>query len=173
MKDLGDASLVLGMEISRDLNCGTVSVTQAPYVRSIQKKFGMDGCNKVNTPGVGPELSTLVQQSEQLDAERTKRFQAIVGSVIYLAQVTRYDILFAVNQLARAMTKPSKAHMAAAKHLLRYLAGTIDFCITYKKDDFKLTAFSDANWGNNPDNAKSTTSYIIMLSKAPVSFKVG
>ena len=34
-----------------------------------------------------------------------------------------------VNQLARAMTKPSKAHMAAAKHLLRYLAGTIDFCI--------------------------------------------
>ena len=25
MKDLGDASLVLGMEISRDLNCGTVS----------------------------------------------------------------------------------------------------------------------------------------------------
>ena len=97
----------------------------------------------MNTPGVGPELSTLVQQSEQLDAERTKRFQAIVGSVIYLAQVTR----------SRAMTKPSKAHMAAAKHLLRYLAGTIDFCITYKKDDLKLTAFSDANWGNNPDNA--------------------
>ena len=99
------------MEISRDLNSGTVSVTQAPYVRSILKKFGMDGCNKVNTP-VGPEFSTLVQQSEQLDAERTKRFQAIVGSVTYLAQVTR----------SRAMTKPSKAHMAAAKHLLRYLA---------------------------------------------------
>ena len=118
---------------------------------------------------MGPELSKLVQQSEQLDAERTKRFQAIVGSVIYLAQVTRYDILFAVNQLARAMTKPSKAHMAAAKHLLRYLAGTIDFCITYKKDDFKLTAFSDVNWGNNPDNAKSTSSDIIMLSKAPVA----
>ena len=95
------------------------------------------------------------------------------GSVIYLAQVTRYDILFAVNQLARAMTKPSKAHMAAAKHLLRYLAGTIDFCSTFKKDDFKLTAFSDSNWGNSPDNAKSTSLYIIMLSKAPVSFKVG
>ena len=71
------------------------------------------------------------------------------------------------------MTKPSKAHMAAAKHLLRYLAGMIDFSITYKKDDSKLTAFSDANWGNNPSNGKSTSSYIIMLSKAPVSFKVG
>ena len=89
---------------------------------------------------MGPELSKLVQQSEQLDAERTKRFQAIVGSVIYLAQVTRYDSLFAVNQLAQAMTKPSKAHMAAAKHLLRYLAGTIDFCITYKKDCLLYTS---------------------------------
>ena len=30
--------------------------------------------------------------------------------------------------------------------------GSIDFNITYKKGGFKLTAFSDANWGNNPDN---------------------
>ena len=77
------------------------------------------------------------------------------------------------TNLARAMSKPSKAHMAAAKHLLRYLAGTVDFAITYKQGGFKLTAFSDANWGNNPDNGKSTSSYIAFLANAPVSFKVG
>ena len=71
------------------------------------------------------------------------------------------------------MSKPSKAHMAAAKHLLRYLAGTVDFAITYKQGGFKLTAFSDANWGNNPDNGKSMSSYIVFLANAPVSFKVG
>ena len=63
--------------------------------------------------------------------------------------------------------------MAAAKHLLRYLAGTVGFTITYKKGGFKLTAFSDANWGNNPDNGKSMSSYIVLFSNAPVSFKVG
>ena len=42
---------------------------------------------------------------------------------MYLGQVSRYDILFAVNELARAMFKPSKAHMGVAKHQLRYLAG--------------------------------------------------
>ena len=88
-----------------------------------------------------------------------------------LGQVTRYDIRYAVNQLARAMCKPSKAHMAAAKHLLRYLAGTANFAITYKRGGFKLTAFSDANWGNNPDNGKSTSCYIAFLSDGPVSFK--
>ena len=63
--------------------------------------------------------------------------------------------------------------MAAAKHLLRYLAGTTNFVITYKRGGFKLTAFSDANWGNNPDNGKSTSSYIAFISNGPVSFKVG
>ena len=49
---------------------------------------------------------------------------------MYLGQVTRYDILFAVNRLARAVSKPSKVPMSAAKHLFRYLAGTVDFVIT-------------------------------------------
>ena len=63
--------------------------------------------------------------------------------------------------------------MAVVKHLLRYLAGTMNFAITYKQGGFKLTAFSDANWGNIPDNVKSTSSYIAFLSDGPVSFKVG
>ena len=83
---------------------------------------------------------------------------------MYLAQITRYDVMYAVCQLARAMPKPSKAHMGAAKQLLRYLAGTTDFSIVYKRGSFKLSAFSDANWGNNPDNCKSTSAYLVMLS---------
>ena len=51
---------------------------------------------------------------------------------MYLVQVTRYDILHAVNQLARAMSKPAKAYMGAVKHLPRYMAGFTDVSITYK-----------------------------------------
>ena len=92
---------------------------------------------------------------------------------MYLAQITSYGIMHSSGQLARAMSKPSKVHMGAAKHLLRYLAGTTNFTIVYKQGGFKLTAFSDSNWGNNPDNGKSTSCYIMMLSRAPVSFKSG
>ena len=62
-----------------------------------------------------------------------------------LGQVARYDILYAVNLQAEAMSKASKAHIAAVKHLLHSLAGTVDFAITYKLRDLKLTAFFDAN----------------------------
>ena len=82
---------------------------------------------------MGTELLLDEPEERLLSKEEKQRFQAITGSVLYLGQVTRHDTLHAVNQLARVMSKPSKAHMAAAKHLLRYLAGTVDFPITYKK----------------------------------------
>ena len=92
---------------------------------------------------------------------------------MYLAQITRYDIMYSTSQLARAMSTPAKIHMGAAKHLLRYISGTKDFSITYKKGDLRLTPFSDSNWGNNPDSGKPMSSYIMMMVKASVSFKSG
>ena len=64
--------------------------------------------------------------------------------------------------------------MGASKHLLRNLPGqSVDLSITYKRGGFKLAAYSDTNWGNNPDNGRSTSSYIVMLASDPISVKVG
>ena len=89
------------------------------------------------------------------------------------AQVTRYGILYVVNQLARARSKHAKAHMGAFKYLLRYFAGSIDFSMTHNQGGFRLVAFSGANWSNNPNNCRSTPSYIVMLANVPISFNVG
>ena len=112
----------------------------------------MERFNSAYTPRAGPELS-LNQSEEKLpNDEEKRRYQGITGAVMYLTQITRYDSLYAVSQLARAMSKPAKAHMGAAPHLLRYLAGSTDFFITYKHGGFRLAAFADATWYN-----KSTT----------------
>lgn len=81
---------------------------------------------------------------------------------MYLVQVSRYDTLFAVNQLARALSKPSIAHMTAVKHLLRYLAGPVTSTF-FKGQRFKFTGYSDANWDKNLDGGNSTSSYTVML----------
>ena len=52
---------------------------------------------------------------------------------MYLAQVSLYDVLYAVNQLAPGMSKPSNARMGDAKHLLHYLAGPTDLFITFAR----------------------------------------
>ena len=92
---------------------------------------------------------------------------------MYLAQAICYGILNAAKQLATVMSKPAKVHMGAAKRLLRYLARSIDFSITYKPYAFRLVAFSDANLGNNPHNGRSTSSYFMMLANATIVFQVG
>ena len=141
MTDMGDVSLVLGMQITRDREKKTLTISQEEYTKSILERFGMANCKPVGTPGFGSELSTKQPEETLLSKEETQRYQAITGSVMYLAQILRYDIMYSSGQLARAMSRPAKVHMGAAKHLLRYLAGTTDFTIVYKKGGFKLNAF--------------------------------
>ena len=83
---------------------------------------------------------------------------------MYFAQAIRYGILYAVNQLARAMPMPAKAQVRAEVHLLRYLVGSTDFFIANKQGDFRVALFLDAYWGNTPDNGWPTLSYIVMLA---------
>lgn len=94
------------------------------YTKSLLDRYGMANCNTAYTPGMGQEMSLEQPRDKILNREKRKRFHAISGSVMYLAQVTRYHIGYAVNQLVQAISKPSKAHMAAVKHVRRYLAGT-------------------------------------------------
>ena len=170
MTDMGEAGIVLGMTVTRDLGQGTLTISQASYVSSILERYGMSTCNPVSTPGTGSELSTNYGEADLLDEAGVKLYQTIVGSVQYLAQVTRYDISYTVNQLSRACSKPAILHMTAAKRLLRYLKGAPDLAITYRKGNFGLTGYTDASFAANPDSRKSTTGYLFMFCGAPVSF---
>ena len=79
----------------------------------------MTNGNVAFTPGVGPEISVDQPAGKLLDEEEKQRYQSIAGALMYLVQVSRYDIFYAVNQLARAMSKPSKAYIGADKYVLR------------------------------------------------------
>ena len=52
---MGEASLVLGIEIKRDRQLGTPTISQEAYRKSILGRFGMSDCKPTSTPGYGPE----------------------------------------------------------------------------------------------------------------------
>ena len=72
MTDTGDVSRVLGMNVARDREEGTITINQKDYTEDIVQRYGMRGCNPAYTPGVGPELS-LDQPEENLLNEEGKR----------------------------------------------------------------------------------------------------
>ena len=53
-------------------------------------------------------------------------YRQLIGSLMYLMN-TRLDICFVVNTLSQHMVEPRHVHLIAAKHVLRYLKGTIDY----------------------------------------------
>ena len=150
-----------------------MTITQDNYTKSLLERYGMGNCDLRYAPGVGSDPFLDQPEEKLLNREDSQRFQAITDSVMFLGLVVRYDILYSANQLTRTLPKSSNYHMAATKHLLRYLAGTTDFTVRYKQGGFTLTTFSDANWGNNSDNGNSRSPYLVFLASAPISFNVG
>ena len=169
MTDMGEVC-ILGMEVTRDYDEGTLAITQTAYVDNILERFGIKDTNTAHTPGYGPELSAEQPEDKLLGAEATKLYQSITGSLLYLAQCTRYDLCYAVNQLTRACSKPAEIHMTAAKHALRYLRGTTGLPIVYKRGQVRMVSYTDASFGANPDNHKSTTGYLFFLGEGMIRF---
>ena len=169
MTDMGEVSRILGMEVTRAYDEGTLAITQTAYVDNILERFGMQDANAAHTPECGPELSAEQPEDKLLGAEATKLYESITGSLRCLAQYTRYDLCYAVNQLTRACSKPAEIHMTAAKHALRYLRGTTDLPTVYKRRQFRMVSYT-ASFGANSDNHKSTTGYLFFQCGGLISF---
>ena len=88
------------------------------YCRRILKKLGIEPAKHCYTPTV-TDLCELMQQNNVSDAERDEveriPYRALIGSLMYLSCHTRPDISFAVNQLARFVESPCKAHWEKEK----------------------------------------------------------
>ncbi len=91
---------------------------------------------------------------------------------MYLMLLTRPDIAFSVQWRAQAMHKPYKAHLLAARNLLRYLKGTKDLAIAYTTiGDFQPIGYSDSDFAGDKGTSRSTYGYLYSLAGGPISWK--
>ena len=170
MTDMGEVKRILGIDVQRDYEQGTLAISQEHYVNTLLERFGMQEANPVSTPGYGAEISTNQPQDQILGSTDKKIYQSMTGSILYLAQCTRFDLSYAALQLSKACSNPAQVNMTAAKHVLRYLRGNPVLPIVYKRGQFRLAAFTDSSFGANPDNGRSTTGYLFFLAGGPISY---
>ena len=86
MTDMGDMLRVLGMNVARDREEGTITINQKDYTEEIIQRYGMRDCNPAYIPGVGPELSLDQPEETLLNEEGKRRYQSIMGATMFLAQ---------------------------------------------------------------------------------------
>ena len=74
------------------------------------------------------------------------QYRQIIGSLMYLTN-TRHDICFVVNTLSQYLVQPLRVHMIDAKHVVRYLKGTIDLGLYYDgSHEYRLYGYTDTDW---------------------------
>lgn len=84
---------------------------------------------------------------------------------------TRPDIMHGVSLISRYMENPTESHLLAAKRILRYLRGTVDFGIFYKRGvKENLFGFCDSNYAGDVDDRKSTSGFVFIMSSGAISW---
>jgi hypothetical protein len=168
MENMDYPTTFLGLNIVRNQQ-GSISINQTGYIDRMLARFQMTDAHSTKVP-LNSSLPLL--KATPLDKRADlKLYQEIIGSLNHLAVFSRPDISNAISQLSQFLQDPMKTHMKAARHILRYLKGTRHFCITYGgAEQFRIIGFSDANWGGDKNDRKSTTGYVFMINNGAVSW---
>lgn len=93
----------------------------------------------------------------------------MIGKLQYEVH-SRPGIALAVGIVARFSANPKENHLMAIKRIMRYLKGTIDYGLFYKKGgNFEFKTFTNADWAGCVDDRKSIRGDALFLGRRLVS----
>jgi len=131
-----------------------------------------------HTNGKEEEVNHLTANATHTQNPHTEYYQRLIGTLIYLSIQTRPDIAFAVNSLARKMTNPTEEDVKDATAVFAYLKGTKNLGLSYKANthntvkpaehELEISGFSDASYGDDSKDSKSTYGYILFINSMPI-----
>ena len=175
MKDLGNASFVLGIQIHRDRSRGILGLSQKSYIEKILERYGMKDCAPMDTPvSKGDKFSLKQCPKNELEIKEMQKipYASAVGSLMYAQVCTRPDIALIVGMLGRYLSNPGMEQWKAVKRVLRYLKKTKYYMLTNKKSDhLEIIGYSDSDFGGCKDERKSTSCYVYLLAGGAISWK--
>lgn len=157
MKDLQDVKHFLGIRVQRTEN--TITLDQSYYLKTVLKKFNMSECRPVSTPLENKLNYHELNSDETIDAP----CRNLIGCLMYAMLCTRPDLCISINILSRYQSKSNKELWICLKRVLRYIKGSIDLKLIYKRSDTcvnMIEGYVDSDWGNNEVDRKSTTGYL-------------
>ena len=127
----------------------------------------MADCRPMSTPMITNWKKLHALESSLVDPTL---YRQLIGSLMYLVN-TRRDICFAVNTLTQFMVECRKVHWVAAKHILRYVHGTVDYGLDYRRGDgVRLAGYTGSDWAGCASDRKITSGCCFGLGSIVVSW---
>ena len=177
MKDLGEASYILGIKIYRDRSKRLIGLSQSAYIDKVLKRFNMQNSKKGYLPmQVEHGLSSKLCASTPDEVARMKKvpYASAVGSIMYAVKCTRPDVAFAQNMTSRYQQNPGEDHWHAVKGIIKYLRNTKDMFLVYGGNpdaELDVTGYCDASFETDKDDTKSQTGYVFVINGGAVDWR--
>jgi hypothetical protein len=121
----------------------------------------------MNTP-----MTTDIRKVRDLDFDLVdlSLYQKLIGSLMYLVN-TQPDICFDVNTLSQFQVEPRHEHWIVAKHVLRYIHGTLNYGLRYtSSNDIQLHGFTDSDWAGSAKDRRSTSRICFSFNSTMISW---
>jgi len=152
-----DMSYYLGYHIIRDRHSKSIILSQRAYIDNMETRYD------IHVDAVYPSTPMEYVKHDNnvplvfLDAKGIVDYQSRVGSLLYLAIMTRPDILYAVSSLSRCTKSPTTVDLHAINRVLLYVIGTKHLGLKlYSDEGVKLYATVDASYACHPDSKSHT-----------------
>jgi hypothetical protein len=123
---MGQLSWFLGIRVIRDRQAGLTWLLQDAHINKINTKFDIMKGNTtypstplpdhLPAPLIGPVHPTV-----------EKEYQQLVGQLAYISIQTRGDTSKAHSWLSGHLTRASSAHVVAARHVWKFLVGSMNY----------------------------------------------
>ena len=97
------------------------------------------------------------------------KYRRLIGSLLHLTH-TRPDLSYSVSILSQISSAPRQSHWQAAIRVLRYLANTFNYGLSFS-GGMELVGYSDADWAGDIDSRRSTSGYCFMLGSGLIFWK--
>jgi hypothetical protein len=172
IKDLGLYNYFLGIRITYQNN--RITLYQDAYIHKVLDQFDIAESRLVLTPLDPGSVDTLVPFEGEASKDNIILYQSMISYINYLTTQTRPDIAYTVSVLSRFLVNPLPVYIKAAKRVLQYLKGTIDFSIIYSSTEplaLNLQLFSDTDYTGNRYTYRSTGAYIRFFAGRPATWQ--
>ncbi|KAK9018707.1 hypothetical protein V6N11_033754 [Hibiscus sabdariffa] len=175
MKDLGEATYILGVKIYRDRSRRLLGLSQSTYIDKVLKRFSMEESKRGFLPmRHGISLSKEMCPSTPQERERMSQipYASAIGSIMYAMICTRPDLSYALSMTSRYQANHGEGHWTAVKNILKYLRRTKDVFLVYGgEEELRIKGYTDASFQTDKDDSRSQSGFVFCLNGGAVSWK--
>lgn len=167
---VGDTKTFVGLQIERDRPNKSISLHQKAYIKKILERYRMVEAKPVSIPA-DPHTTLYPANDDDIKSENVP-YREVVRSLIFLAVVSRPDIMYAVNSVSKFLNNHNDKHWKAVKRIFAYLVGTSDVKIEYRSggSNAELVSYSDADYAGDVETRRSTTGYVFSMANGPITW---